>query len=71
MIGGEKLHLGSNPIPARDAQRLKQKLVHTRRPHRDWARPAFECLSISCSGTGQQWPTTQAGALGAAHLAVT
>ena len=31
MVGGAKLHLESNPIPARDAQNL----VHTRKPHRD------------------------------------
>ena len=28
----------------------------------------FECLSVSCGGTGQQWPATGAGALGAADL---
>ena len=22
---------------------------------RDWARPDFECLNVSCGGTGQQW----------------
>ena len=49
---------------------LKQNLVHNRRPHRDWARPSFECLSVSCGGTGQQWPATGAGALGAADLGV-
>ena len=47
---------------------LKQNLVSTRRPHRDWARPAFECLSVSCRVMGQQWPATGAGALGAADL---
>ena len=26
------------------------------------------CLSVSCGGTGQQWPTIRAGALGAADL---
>ena len=26
------------------------------------------CLSISCGGTGQQWPATGAGALGTAVL---
>ena len=37
---------------------FKQNLVCTRtqRPHRDLARPAFECLSISCRYMGQQWP---------------
>ena len=37
MVGGSKLHLESNPIPARDAQRAQTYLVCTRteRPHRD------------------------------------
>ena len=26
------------------------------------------CLSVSCRGTGQQWPIARAGALGAADL---
>ena len=36
-VGGVKLHLESNPIPARDAQRAQTNLVHTRTqgPHRD------------------------------------
>ena len=49
---------------------LEQILVHMRRPHRDWARPAFECLSAFCGGMGQQWPATEAGALGTANLGV-
>ena len=28
------------------------------------------CLSVSCGGTGQQWPATEAGALGAADLSM-
>ena len=35
---------------------------------RDWVSPAFECLSVSSRGMGQQWPTAGAGALGAADL---
>ena len=37
MIGRAKLHLESNPIPARDAWRAHKNLVHTKtqRPHRD------------------------------------
>ena len=37
MVGGEKSHLESNPIPTRDAQRAQTNLVHTRtrRLHRD------------------------------------
>ena len=66
IVGGEKLCLESNPIPARDAQRAQTQSVHTRRTHREWARPAFECWSVSCGGPAQQWPA--AGALGAADL---
>ena len=39
-----------------------------RDPTRDRARPAFECLSVSCKGMGQQWPATGTGALAAADL---
>ena len=37
MVGGAKLHLASDPIPARDAQRVQTYLVCTRtqRPHKD------------------------------------
>ena len=38
------------------------------RPYTDWTRPAHECLSVSCGGTGQQWPATGTGALAAADL---
>ena len=58
------------PYPPEMLRWLKQNLVHTRtqRPHRDWARPDFEHLSVSCGGTGQQWPATETGALAAADL---
>jgi len=44
--------------------------MHTRtqRSHRDCARPAFECLRVSCRATGQQWPAAGVGALAAADL---
>ena len=29
------------------------------------------CLSVSCRGTGQQWPAARAGALGAPDVGVT
>ena len=66
-VRGAKLHLESNPIPARDTQRVQTKLVCTRtqRPHRDWARTVFECLLQRYS---QQWPASEAGALGTADL---
>ena len=46
MAGGVKLHLESNPIPAKDAWRNQTNLMCTRTqgPHRDWARTTFECL---------------------------
>ena len=68
MVGGAKSCLESNPIPARAVQRAQTKPVHTRRPHGDWAVPAFERLSVSCGGLGQQWPVAEAGALGAGDL---
>ena len=33
-------------------------------------RLSQNCLSVSCRGTGQQWTTTWAGALGAGALGV-
>ena len=45
--------------------------ARTQRPHRDWAKSAVECLSVSCGATCQQWPDTGTGALAAAELGVT
>ena len=44
--------------------------TRTQRHHEDWARTAFECLSVSCGGIGQQWqwPATGVELLGAADL---
>ena len=42
---------------------LKQNLVDSR-----IQGPAFECLSVSCGGTGQQWPAAGTGALDAKDL---
>ena len=57
-------------MPTKDIERAQTKpCVHQdQRSHRDWARPAFECLSVSCRGTHQQWPATGTGALAAADL---
>ena len=46
MVGGANLHLGLDPIPARDAQRPWAGLVctGTRGPHRVWDRTVFEHL---------------------------
>ena len=48
MVGGVKSHLESSPVPARDAQRTQMKPCVHQDPEarRDWARPAFECLSV-------------------------
>ena len=63
MIGGAQSHLKSNLRPARDAQRAQTKPCAHQDPEnesvtstRDWTRPGFECLSVSCRGTVQQWP---------------
>ena len=70
MVGGAKSHLESTPYPPETLRGLKQYLVWTKtqRPHRDWARPAFQCLSVSWSGKGQKWPDAGAVDLGTAGL---
>ena len=35
---------------------------------RDWARHAFECLSVPCKGVGHPWPAAGTGSLAAADL---
>ena len=69
-VGGEKSHLESNPMISRDAQRAQTKLCACQDPGTpwDWARPAFECLSVSCGGMGQQRPAAGTGTLAAADL---
>ena len=70
-----RIHLESNLIPPRDAWRVQTKHCVHQDPGKgavttrgDGGRPAFECLSVSCRGTGQQWPATGTGALAAADL---
>ena len=68
-IGGVKLHLESNSIPARDAQRAQTKPC----VHQDPETPenlSQTCLwvFVSCGGMGQQWPNMGSGALAAADL---
>ena len=69
-VGGAKLHLESNLIPTREAQRAQTKPCAHQDPGptRDWARPAFEGLSVSCRGMGEQWPVAGTAALAAADL---
>ena len=68
-LGGEKSHLESNPIPARDAQRAQTNLVPLGPRDPTETEPEL-CLSVSCRGMGQQWPPTEAGALGAVDLGI-
>ena len=67
MVGGAKLCLESNPIPTRDAQRAQINLMSTRTQNPTETELEL-CFSVSCRGTGQQWPAAGAGALGAADL---
>ena len=69
MVEGVKSHLESNPLPTRHAQRAQTNLVYIRTRHPTETEPEL-CVSPSCKGTGQQWPATGAGALGAAALVV-
>ena len=61
MVRGVLLHLKSNLRPIRDVQRVQTKYCVPQDPGkeavtstRDGARPAFECLSVSYGGVGQQ-----------------
>ena len=70
-VGGAKSHLVSNPIPTRDNRRAQTKPhVHQETPP-FWVGAAFQCLTVSCEGVGQQCPATGAGALDAAEVSVT
>ena len=63
------MHLESNPIPARDAQRAQTNLVHT--GPRDPSETESElCLSVSSGGMGQKWTAAGAAALGAVDLGI-
>ena len=74
-VRGAKSHLESNPIPARDAWRAQTSppkvLIGCAPGPRDPTETEPELgLSVSCRGTGQQWPATGAGALGTADLSM-
>ena len=71
MIGRVRLHLESNPIYTPEMLgELKQNLLYTRtqRHYRDCTRPYFQCLRVSCRGTGQQQPAAVTGVLAAADV---
>ena len=67
MVGGEKSHLESNPIAARDTWRAQTNLVHTRTQRFTETEPEL-CFSVSCRWMGQQWTAARAGPLGAVDL---
>ena len=72
-VRGAKSHLESNPIPARDAWRAQTSpskvLIGCAPGPRDPTETEPELgLSVSCRGTGQQWTSLRAAALGAADL---
>ena len=55
------MHLESNPIPVRDAQRAQTTLC-TPGPRDPTETETELCLSVSCIGMDQQWTATGAGA---------
>ena len=67
MVGGVKSHLESNPIPTKMFREFRQILC-TPGPREPTKTKPELCLSVSCSGKGQQWHDTGVGALGATDL---
>ena len=68
MVRGVWSYIKSSLIPTRDPWRAHTKPCAHRdpakgavTPTRNWARPAFECLRVSCRGMDQQWPTAGTG----------
>ena len=68
MVEGVKSHLESNPIPARDSWRVQTKPCVHQEPGTPQETEPDLPLSVSCRGTGQQWPAMGTGALAAADL---
>ena len=66
-VQGAKSHLESNPIAARDTRRLRQALCELGPRDPTKTEPEL-CFSVSCGGTGQQWPAAGARTLGAVDL---
>ena len=58
MVGGVKLCLESNPIPTRVALKAQKNVVRPGDPTE--IKPDLP-LSVSCRGTGQQWPAQGQG----------
>ena len=64
MVGREKSHLESNPIPTRDARRHQTKFCVHQEPEVS-QRLSQTCVGVFCRGTGQQSPAAGTGALDA------
>ena len=56
LYNGQNHIYNQTPYRPETLRGFKQNFVHTRtqRHKRDWTRPAFKCLRISCGGAGQQ-----------------
>ena len=67
-VGEAKSRFESNPLPTREAQRAQSFCAPGPRDPTE-TEPKL-CLSVSCSGMGQQWPIAGAGARGAADPGV-
>ena len=57
MVGEVKLRLESNPLLAEMLRGLKKALC-TLGPRDPTETEPELCLSVSCEGTGEQWPAT-------------
>ena len=67
MVGGMKSYFESNSIPTRDLGGLKQNLYSPGSRDPTETEPDL-LLSVSCEGTGQQWPALGIRALAVADL---
>ena len=69
-VGEVKSRLESNPKPTRHSEGSNKTLSAPGSwdPTRNWARSAFECLSVSCRHTSQLWSAARTGALATADL---
>ena len=67
MVGGVNMHLESNAIPTRDAQRVKQT-IYAPGPRDPTETKTELCLTVCCGGAGRWWSAAGTGALGAADL---
>ena len=67
MVGGQNSIWNQTQYPPEMLGGLKHTLCTPGARDPTETEPEL-CLSVSCGGTGQQWPAAGAGALGAADL---